>query len=66
MLGTKFYTRQTMACPRRIELTTLQSRIRYFAAMPTRLGSSRRASNTKFNDITDTVRHVEATSTGDA
>ena len=66
MLGTKFYTCQTMACSQRIELTTLQSRVRYFAAMPSRLESSRRASDAKFNDITDTVRHVEATSTGDA
>ena len=66
MLRTKFHKRQTMACPQRIELTTLQPRVRYFAAMPSRLGSSRRASDTKFNDITDTVRHVEATSTGDA
>ena len=55
-----------MACPQRIKLTTLQSRVRYFAAMSSRLESSRRASDTKFNDITDTVRHVEATSTGDA
>ena len=66
MLGTKFYTRQTMACPQRIKLTTFQSQVRYFATMPSRLESSRRAFDTKFNDITDTVRHVEATSTGDA